>query len=237
MEELIAKIEELPLIYDYKMKLRKKSYETSTSISIETAELFKDIINYSIEHDLVYTFKDLLSLILYFEKTFVSIDPLQFSIGNIIKRILFIIREEESKIHPFEEVSKNVKIEEEKKKTKQIKIRRQLTFQTLNNIIDANQMELIKKTSSKMDIDEETVKTFCKGLSKSTVEELKDSELKPCLGNILDNISELIDELDSMSGAIKNQTLEYIHDGDIILTSNHSEQLEELNRKEEEGEI
>ena len=90
MEGIISKIEELPLIYDYKMKLRKKSYETSTSISMKTAELFKDIIKYSIEQGLVNEFKDLLSLVLYFEKVFVSIDPLQFSIGNIIKRILFI---------------------------------------------------------------------------------------------------------------------------------------------------
>merc|ERR1712032_457861 len=85
-------LECIPSIILFKKMLRKKEYRNSTEISIKTAELYKDIINniWSKFEDL----SNLLEVLRELGKSFISMDPLQFSVGNIIKRILHIIREE-----------------------------------------------------------------------------------------------------------------------------------------------
>jgi len=46
--------------------------------------------------------------------------------------------------------------------------------------------------------------------------------------NILTSIDELINELESISEIIKEQALDHINDNDVILTANHSDQLEDF---------
>jgi len=46
--------------------------------------------------------------------------------------------------------------------------------------------------------------------------------------NILTNIEELISELESISEVIKDQAVDHINDNDVILTANHSDQLEDF---------
>ncbi|MCQ2817208.1 MAG: translation initiation factor eIF-2B [archaeon] len=225
MESIIANVEKLPSIVEFKMNLRKKKYNTSTSISMSTVDLFKELIKHWIERGIVTEYKALISLILHLEKVFVSIDPLQFSIGNVIKRILFIIREEQSKAHPFQEEEK--KKEEEIKIKKTLGLQRKLTYQSLNSVIDYKSLQLAKKSSladKYFDDQENLLKTVRKKMSEKII----NSELMESLENILNNINDLYDELDSMTDAIKDQALDYIKEGDIILTSNHSEQLEEF---------
>lgn len=46
--------------------------------------------------------------------------------------------------------------------------------------------------------------------------------------NILTSIDELINELESISEVIKDQAVDHINDNDVILTANHSDQLEDF---------
>lgn len=46
--------------------------------------------------------------------------------------------------------------------------------------------------------------------------------------NILTSIDELINELESISEVIKDQAMDHINDNDVILTANHSDQLEDF---------
>lgn len=46
--------------------------------------------------------------------------------------------------------------------------------------------------------------------------------------NILTNIDELVNELESISEVIKDQAVDHINDNDVILTANHSDQLEDF---------
>ena len=84
--EAINIIEDLQFIKTFKRKLRKKDYSNSTIISIETANLFKDVIRYTIQNKIVNTYAELLSLIRHLGTIFIAVDPMQFSIGNVIKR-------------------------------------------------------------------------------------------------------------------------------------------------------
>jgi translation initiation factor 2B subunit (eIF-2B alpha/beta/delta family) len=90
----IKKIENLQFITDFKKKLRKKQYPNSTIIAIETAKLFRDLINELSKFIIKNSggsFRDLLSVLRSLGKSFISVDPLQFVIGNIIKRVNLLL--------------------------------------------------------------------------------------------------------------------------------------------------
>lgn len=78
-------IENIPSIIAFKKMLRKKEYKNSTEIAIKTANLYADLIK-----NLWTNFKDLsnlLDVLRELGKSFISMDHLQFSVGNIIKRV------------------------------------------------------------------------------------------------------------------------------------------------------
>ena len=82
--EKIKQIESLPFIIDFKRMLRKKEYSNSTVIAIETANLFREIIK---TKSLWSSFRELVKILRALGKSLISVDPLQFSVGNIIKRV------------------------------------------------------------------------------------------------------------------------------------------------------
>lgn len=84
----IKQIENLPFIQDFKKMLRKKKYANSTIIALETAKLFRDLIK---SKSLWRSFPELLKILRSMGKSFIAVDPLQFSVGNIIKRVYKLI--------------------------------------------------------------------------------------------------------------------------------------------------
>ncbi len=208
MSESFALLEHLPLTEDFRKKIRKKEYESSTKISIETAKLLKDIIQYSIENKLVTHHEDLLNLIRNLGKSFISMDQLQFSIGNIVKRILFIIREEVDKLISFRE-----NISDSKSNLKKLS-----NVTSLNLLTDYKNIKMMTRKDSKIEEDQE------KKISVSNIEKISPD----MMNNILQNIEELISELETTSDITKEKANEHINDNDIILTANHSDQLEDF---------
>ena len=208
MSESFAILEHLPLTEDFRKKIRKKEYESSTKISIETAKLLKDIIQYSIENKLVTHHEDLLNLIRNLGKSFISMDQLQFSIGNIVKRILFIIREEVDKLISFRENNSDSKSN----------LKKLSNVTSLNLLTDYKNIKMMTRKDSKIEEDQE------KKISE-TNKEKKSPEIKK---KKKQNIEELISELETTSDIIKEKANEHINDNDIILTANHSDQLEDF---------
>lgn len=208
MSESFALLEHLPLTEDFRKKIRKKEYESSTKISIETAKLLKDIIQYSIENKLVTHHEDLLNLIRNLGKSFISMDQLQFSIGNIVKRILFIIREEVDKLISFRENNSDSKSN----------LKKLSNVTSLNLLTDYKNIKMMRRKDSKIEEDQE------KKISVSNIEKISPD----MMNNILQNIEELISELETTSDIIKEKANEHINDNDIILTANHSDQLEDF---------
>ena len=92
--DFINRIENLPFITNFKRKLRKKDYVNSTYVAKETAELFYQIIENSINEKSITNLAELVLVVTYLGKMFTTIDPIQFCTGNTVKRIMHIIREE-----------------------------------------------------------------------------------------------------------------------------------------------
>jgi translation initiation factor eIF-2B subunit beta len=215
----IKAIENIPAIIEFKKKLKKKIYPNSTIIAIETANFFKNLIQSLSRENEIKNFPDLLKLMVSLGKGFISVDRLQFSVGNIVKRILHIIREEYNKLPT---------VEEKPDIDKDIKRKRLMSMTSLNTLIDYSHQKIVhtpkinmlkyinnlKEDDDRQQVDETLIKS--------------NGDLRENIANVITNISELIDELESISVLIKDQSYEHINDNEIILTANHSDQLEEF---------
>ena len=208
MAEAISILEHLPLTDDFRKKIRKKEYSSSTLVSIETAKLLKEIIEYSIDKKLVTYHEDLLNLIKHLGRSFIAMDQLQFSIGNIVKRILFIIREEVDKLTSFRE--NNLDSQSNLKKLSNVT--------SLNLLTDYKNIKMMTRKDSKVEEEQE------KKVSVSNIEKIT-PEMK---NNILLNIEDLISELDLTTELINAKTNKHINENEVILTANHSDQLEDF---------
>ena len=92
--KILKDIEDIDIIKELKRKLRRKKDLNSTCASEQVAQLFYDLIQDLLQKGDITTQSHLLSLVEYLGKVFISLDPVQFCIGNTIKKILHIIREE-----------------------------------------------------------------------------------------------------------------------------------------------
>ena len=232
MRKIFQTIEKLDFITNFKRKLRKKDYINSTYAAKETAELFLQLIKSSIDEKSITTQADLINLVIHFGKMFTSIDPVQFCTGNTIKRILHIIREE------IKQSIKEEKIEFEKEqeiisgKLKEMKNRLQkLKNSDFNAIFDNKQDEKDKDLDEKGDEENSSENNSTQKLFKVQ------TEIFDCYpitdenkNNILTRINDLILEIDSISNSIieQKEIKDLINEGDIILTSNYSQQVAEI---------
>ena len=221
--DYLKKIENIDKIKELKSKLRRKKDLNSTEISIQIAQLFYTLIQDSFKNKEIKTHSELILLVKYFGKKFSSVDSVQFCIGNTIKKILHIIREvikegakEKKSAQNNQEVMSN-KIKESKK-----------------NLISLKNLEFFKD----MDIHDKEI-----GESESSSEmnsseklyefkklDLEESISEESINAILDQISILISEIGSISESIteRKEIQDLISDGDIILTSNYSEQVAKI---------
>ncbi len=91
VDKIFGKLDYIQL---FKKQLKNKEYDSTTQIAINTADLFQRIVkikDYNSLDELALIVKEL-------GKLFISVDPMQFSVGNIVKRILYFIHEERNKL-------------------------------------------------------------------------------------------------------------------------------------------
>lgn len=79
-------IENLKFVEDFTIKLKKKNYESTTSITLDAVNLFRELIKINWWKD----FKELLEKLRKIGNKLIDVDPLLFSTGNIIKRVAII---------------------------------------------------------------------------------------------------------------------------------------------------
>ena len=215
--KILKDIEDIDIIKELKRKLRRKKDLNSTCASEQVAQLFYDLIQDLLQKGDITTQSHLLSLVEYFGKVFISLDPVQFCIGNTLKKILHIIREE---------------INESKKDKKlNLKEQKELIIKAKNNIKKLKDFEIFK-TNKNNEINVEKSDSNSDLNSSEKLIYINNAELDVPLtesnkSQILDQISILISEIHSISETIteKKEIKDLIKDDDIILTTNYSEQI------------
>ena len=218
--EYIKQIENIDKFREIKRKLRRKKDINSTEASEEIAQLFYNLIQDSIKNKGIKTHSELILLVKYLGKILSTVDPVQFCIGNTIKKILHIIREEISESTKEKNNTQNNsellgnKIKEAKKNLKELK-----NFEFFKDI-DSLDLERAESENSSEKNSSERLYEMKKLGSEAPITEEN-------INSILEEISNLLSEINSISETITKQKeiKDLISDGDIILTSNYSEQV------------
>jgi len=218
--EYIKQIENIDKFREIKRKLRRKKDINSTEASEEIAQLFYNLIQDSIKNKGIKTHSELILLVKYLGKILSTVDPVQFCIGNTIKKILHIIREEISESTKEKNNTQNNsellgnKIKEAKKNLKELK-----NFEFFKDIDSLDLERAESENSSEKNSSERLYEMKKLGSDAPITEEN--------INSILEEISNLISEINSISETITKQKeiKDLISDGDIILTSNYSEQV------------
>ena len=221
--EYIKQIENIDKFREIKRKLRRKKDINSTEASEEIAQLFYNLIQDSIKNKGIKTHSELILLVKYLGKILSTVDPVQFCIGNTIKKILHIIREEISESTKEKNNTQNNsellgnKIKEAKKNLKELK-----NFEFFKDIDSLDLERAESENSSEKNSSERLYEMKKLGSDAPITEEN--------INSILEEISNLISEINSISETITKQKeiKDLISDGDIILTSNYSEQVAKI---------
>ena len=218
--EYIKQIENIDKFREIKRKLRRKKDINSTEASEEIAQLFYNLIQDSIKNKGIKTHSELILLVKYLGKILSTVDPVQFCIGNTIKKILHIIREEINESTKEKNNTQNNsellgnKIKEAKKNLKELK-----NFEFFKDV-DCLDLERAESENSSEKNSSERLYEMKKLGSDAPITDEN-------INSILEEISNLISEINSISETITKQKeiKDLISDGDIILTSNYSEQV------------
>ena len=232
--EFIKTLENLEFVTNLKREIRRKDYKNSNVIAKKVADLFYQIIQNSFKEKNITSQAELVLMVAHLGKIFTAIDPVQFCIGNTVKRILHIIKEEITKVS--EDGKNNIDkkpeilledIEEARQKFKNIK---NFTFGEIeeekSNRKDS-EVEKDKEENEDEDSSEQTSSQKLFELQKMKMNNPLSEDIKD---NILKRIEDLMLEIESISDSIKElkEVKDLISDGDIILTSNYSQQVAEI---------
>ena len=221
--EYIKQIENTDKFKEIKRELRRKKDINSSEIAEEIAQLFYDLIQDSIKNKGIKTHAELIFLVKYLGKILSAVDPFQFCIANTIKKILHIIREEikestkeQNNIENDREILTN-RIKEAKKNLKDLK-----NFEFFKDIESIDLEKVESDNSSEMNSTEKLYE-LKKLDSDNPITETN-------INSILDGIYSLISEIRTISKTIteRKEIKDLISDGDIILTSNYSEQVAKI---------
>lgn len=174
-------------------KLRKGKLSHSITVARETATLFIFII----QGNWWKSLDELLEKVRDLGQTLIAIDRMHFPLGNMVKRILFLIREV---INDFKALSLEVSNQQAKRK----KIMRMNSISQIINVSSNNLLNLVPSNSFSGD----------------------GYEVGPFKNKILSGIQEIIDDLDSTNEQIVQLASENVSNGDVLLTVNYSKLLE-----------
>ena len=221
--EYIKQIENIDKFKEIKRELRRKKDINSSEIAEEIAQLFYDLIQDSIKNKGIKTHAELIFLVKYLGKILSAVDPFQFCIANTIKKILHIIREEIKESTKEKNNNENDReflsnrMKEAKNNLKDLK---NFDFLKDMDIIDLEKVE--SENSSEKNSTEKLYELKKLGLDNPITETNFDS--------ILHGIDNLISEIRTISKTIteRKEIQDLISDGDIILTSNYSEQVAKI---------
>eukprot|EP01116_Phalansterium_solitarium_P023751 TRINITY_DN848_c0_g1_i1.p1 TRINITY_DN848_c0_g1~~TRINITY_DN848_c0_g1_i1.p1 ORF type:complete len:369 (-),score=151.58 TRINITY_DN848_c0_g1_i1:244-1350(-) len=185
-------------IQTFIMSMKRRQVEQTYNVAKETAEIMRMVIS----RMKISNLEDVLNALRETGKRLISAQPLEFSIGNVVRRTMHIAREEYQQLlgenddeRPHDEPHHHRPSSSSGEKTQ------------------APSLYMLGSSSSG-DLD------LTRPLDNTSTKELKT--------NILSTVGEMIDELQNMYRNIAEQAIEHIHANEVIMTFGRSRTVEEF---------
>lgn len=231
MDRIDKQLSKLEFIENFRRELKNRTYKSTITVAVTTAKLLLEIIK---AKDLYTNIDELLKLVKLVGKMFISVDIMQFTVGNVVKRILNFINKEKAKSITIVEkkrttvmsytnlllLANNKEINEIKEKNKKdLSSTGNLTTTSTNN----NNSQIMIDVPSNINGNSNNNNCSIPLSSRN-----KYSIIEKAKEQVIEDIKELIEDLEEASEFIIENASDHINENDIILTANASDQLHDF---------
>ncbi|KAG0469895.1 hypothetical protein HPP92_015980 [Vanilla planifolia] len=218
------------LVNDFVLKLKRRKIEGSQASARQTAELLRSVISH---HRMPYTnqAQALINAVRAVGEHLIAANPVELAVGNIVRRVLHIIREEDltSTESSFEGLSLSANSDDDDNSESEARpvlsaaavaaaARSTLRAPSLQTLLEGipDSASAPHPSSSGGDSD---------GKSKSAERSSRSKKLKH---DVIEAINELIQDIDTCHEQISEQAVGLIHQNEVILTLGRSRTVKEF---------
>eukprot|EP01084_Bolivina_argentea_P091207 164201_1 len=192
-------------VHEFEYKLRRAKKYGSSACAIDTCRLLRSVLH----KGRFETWGSLLSSIQFIGEKLVRARPLELVIGNIVKRLLFIIRREHRYWTKLQ-AKKNELLAEKQSKGKK--------YQTLNTQkLELNEQDIFQQ--------DETLNPSILDIFHAREErnfDLDKFNNKKDKSTIINELNDLMEEIETTYQSIEEYSVEHIHSNELILTYGYS---------------
>ncbi|KAF3326528.1 translation initiation factor eIF-2B subunit beta isoform X2 [Carex littledalei] len=216
----------MPDVSDFILKLQRRRIEGSHATARQTTELLRSVVSH---HRIPHTNQtaSLLEAVRAVGEQLIAANPVELAVGNIVRRVLHIIREEDSSAVSFEGLQISEKSDDEEDVERKggsllsaaavaAASRSTLRPRSLQTLLEDGPAPIVPSNSSSNGDSE--------GKSKSD----KSARSRRLKHAVIEAINLLIEEINSCYDDISEQAVEHIHHNEVILTLGRSKTVKEF---------
>ncbi|KAG2549300.1 hypothetical protein PVAP13_9KG262800 [Panicum virgatum] len=217
-----------PLVRDFVLKLKRRKVEGSHAVARQTAELLRSVVSQHRMGSSANQAAALADAVRAVGEQLIAANPIELAVGNIVRRVLHIIKEEDISATAVGIEGLSVTVDSDDEYDSEHDDRPSLSAAVLaahaRNALRAPSLQTLledipvspaisRTASSAGDSDGKTG-------DKSSTRKLKH--------DVIAAIGDLIDEIDSCYEPISEQAVELIHQNEVILTLGRSRTVKEF---------
>ncbi|CAN6299542.1 unnamed protein product [Urochloa humidicola] len=219
-----------PLVSDFVLKLKRRKVEGSHAVARQTAELLRSVVSQHRMGSSANQAATLADAVRAVGEQLIAANPIELAVGNIVRRVLHIIKEEDMSSTAVGIEGLSVTVDSDDEFDREHDDRPALSAAVLaahaRNALRAPSLQTLledipvspaisRTASSTGDSDSKS-----KSGDKSSTRKLKH--------DVIAAIGDLIDEIDSCYEPISEQAVELIHQNEVILTLGRSRTVKEF---------
>ncbi|CAL4924779.1 unnamed protein product [Urochloa decumbens] len=219
-----------PLVSDFVLKLKRRKVEGSHAVARQTAELLRSVVSQHRMGSSANQAAALADAVRAVGEQLIAANPIELAVGNIVRRVLHIIKEEDMSSTAVGIEGLSVTVDSDDELDSEHDDRPALSAAVLaahaRNALRAPSLQTLledipvtpaisRTASSTGDSDGKS-----KSGDKSSTRKLKH--------DVIAAIGDLIDEIDSCYEPISEQAVELIHQNEVILTLGRSRTVKEF---------
>ncbi|XP_008643709.1 translation initiation factor eIF-2B beta subunit isoform X1 [Zea mays] len=219
-----------PLVSDFVLKLKRRKVEGSHAVARQTAELLRSVVSQHRMGSSANQAATLADAVRAVGEQLIAANPIELAVGNIVRRVLHIIKEEDISSTAVGIEGLSVTVDSDDEYDSEHDDRPALSAAVLaahaRNALRAPSLQTLledipvspaisRTASSTGDSDGKS-----KSGDKSSTRKLKH--------DVIAAIGDLIDEIDSCYEPISEQAVELIHQNEVILTLGRSRTVKEF---------
>ncbi|GLJ40595.1 hypothetical protein SUGI_0838010 [Cryptomeria japonica] len=211
-------------VSDFVVKLKRRQVEGSQATARETAVLLRSVISQQrVPHS--NQAASLIQAVKSVGVQLIAANPVELAVGNIVRRVLHLIRDEDVALATTDVAGLNVSTDSDDEADTRHENsshlsaaalaaanRNTLRAPSLHNLLESIPIPAVASCTASSGGDSE-------GKSKSADKNSKSWKLKH---GVIEAINELLEEIDNCHSQIAEQALEHIHQNEVILTLAHS---------------